>query len=302
MRRSGNRDGIKMEADRQAGPRSRQPCTTAANTVEELKVTDVFDPAPAAALLARTWREGRQISEIPADIRPRTLAEGYALQDAFIKAYTAETGDREAGWKLGVGSVAAMQAAGTERPLVGRVLAGHRYDNGATVQVLCQAPITVEFEIAFVLGRDIAPGAAPSDPMQAVSSTHIAFELVLSRFINRRAVGWPSFVGDSVGFEASILGPRIDAAAIQRGVATATVQADGQTRGTALSGDDAIDPTQMLRHLFDHACYHGLTLRTGDVVTTGAVAKPFDIPAGKTELSARFLGQTLSAQVVPAQA
>jgi 2-keto-4-pentenoate hydratase len=264
-------------------------------------VTDVFDPAPAAALLTQAWREGRQLSEIPADIRPRNLGEGYALQDAFIKAYTAQTGDREAGWKLGVGSVAAMQAAGTERPLVGRVLSGHRYDTGATVSILCQAPITVEFEIAFVLGRDIAPGAAPADPMQAVASTHIAFELVLSRFINRRAVGWPSFVGDSVGFEASILGPQIDPAAINRGLASVAVQANGKEMSGPLTGDDAIDPVQMLRHLFDHACYYGLTLRAGDVVTTGAVAKPFDIQPGATDLSAQFLGKTLTARVVPAQ-
>lgn len=264
-------------------------------------MTDVFDPAPAAALLSQAWREGRQLSEIPADIRPRNLLEGYALQEAFIKAYAAETGDREAGWKLGVGSAAAMQAAGTERPLVGRLLAGHRYDDGATVSVLCQAPITVEFEVAFVLGRDIAPGAAPADPMQAVASTHIAFELVLSRFINRRAVGWPSFVGDSVGFEASILGPQIDPATIQRGVASVSVQANGQAMGGGLSGDDGIDPVQMLRHLFDHACYHGLTLRKDDVVTTGAVAKPFDIAPGETALSAQFLGRTLTARVVPAQ-
>ncbi len=38
----------------------------------------------------------------------------------------------------------------------------------------------------------------------------------------------------------------------------------------------------MLRHLFDHACYHGLTLRKDDVVTTGAVATAFDIPPGET--------------------
>ncbi len=79
--------------------------------------------------------------------------------------------------------------------------------------------------------------------MQAVASTHIAFELVLSR-ANRRAVGWPSFVGDSVGFEASILGPQIDPAAIHRGVASVSVQANGQVMGGGLSGDDGIDPVR----------------------------------------------------------
>jgi 2-keto-4-pentenoate hydratase len=263
-------------------------------------VTDVFDPAPAAALLAQAWREGRQLSEIPADIRPRNLREGYALQEAFIQARTAETGDRQAGWKLGVGSEAAMRAAGTDRPLVGRVLEKHRHDTGATVKMLCQAPVTVEFEIAFVLGRDIAPGAAPADPMRAVASTHIAFELVLSRFTDRRAVGWPSFVGDNVGFEALVLGPQIDAATIGRGAASVSVLADGKPMAGGLTGEDAIDPAQCLRYLFDHACDYGITLRAGDIVTTGAVAKPFDIAPGKTELRATFLKHTLTARVEPA--
>lgn len=273
----------------------------AANLEEECIVTDVFDPAPATALLAQAWREGRQLKEIPVDIRPRNLREGYALQEAFIKARAADTGDKEAGWKLGVGSEAAMRAAGTDRPLVGRLLQKRRFESGATVEILCQAPITVEFEIAFVLNRDIAPGAPPADPMRAVASTHIAFELVLSRFVDRRAVGWPSFVGDSVGFEAHVLGPQIDPARIGQGVASVAVQADGKQMGGGLSGEDGIDPVQMLRFLFEHACDYGISLRAGDVVTTGAVAKPFDIAPGKTDLSAVFLGKTLTAQVVPAR-
>lgn len=265
-------------------------------------VTDVFDPAPAAALLAQAWREGRQLQALPPDVRPADLRQGYAVQDAFINARIADTGDREAGWKLGVGSAAAMRAGGLDRPLIGRVLDRHRYPAGATVPIACRAPVTVEFEIAFVLGRDIAPGAAPADPMRAVASTHIAFELVLSRFIDRRAVGWPSFVGDNVGFEASILGPQIDAADIARGVATVAVYADGKHMGGGLSGDQGVDPMQALRFLFDHACDYGITLRAGDVVTAGAVARAFDIAPGKTDLSADFLGKTLNVQVATAGA
>lgn len=246
-------------------------------------------------MLAQAWREGRQLKELPADIRPATLQQGYAVQNAFL----ASTGDRLAGWKLGVGSEAAMRAAGTDRPLIGQVLETRRHPTDAAVTIACPAPITVEFEIAFVLGRDIAPGTAPADPMRAVASTHIAFELVLSRFINRRAVGWPSFVGDNVGFEASILGPQIDPAAIARGVATVSVQANGQKMARGLSGEEGIDPVQALRYLFDHACDHGITLRAADVVTTGAVAQPFDIAPGKTDVSATFLGQAVRVQIVP---
>lgn len=264
-------------------------------------MTHVFDPVPAAALLAKAWQEGRQFDEIPANIRPQSLREGYALQKAFIQAHLAQTGDQEAGWKLGVGSVAAMRAAGTDRPLMGRLLKKHCHDTDSTVKIVCQAPITVEFEIAFVLGRDIAPGTAPADPMRAVASTHIAFELVLSRFINRRTVDGPSFVGDNLGFEASILGPQIDPATITRGVASVSVQAHGKPMAGGLNGEDGVDPVLALRYLFEYAYDEGITLRSGDRITTGAVAKPFDIMPGETSLSAVFLGKTLTTNVIPAR-
>lgn len=252
-------------------------------------VTDRYDPSPAAQLLAAAWREGRQLTELPADVRPATLKQGYALQEAFAAA----VGDKVSGWKLGVGSPAAMQAAGLERPLVGRLFAKNCFRNGADVKLACAAPITVEFEIAFVLGRDVAPGTAPADPMRAVASTHVAFELVQSRFVNRRAVGWPSFAGDSVGFAASILGDEIDCATIDRVIKACSVQSNGTVVAGGLSGDDAVDPVQALRYLFEHASNYGITLHKGDVVTAGAVAKPFDIPPGQTEIAAHYPGSVL---------
>lgn len=248
-----------------------------------------YDASPAAALLAKAWRDGRQLDELPPDIRPATLGQGYALQDAFIQAL----GDTPTGWKLGVGSVAAMRAGGLERPLVGRLFAPQCHKADASVTFACAAPITVEFEIAFVLGRDVAPGTAPADAMRAVASTHVAFELVQSRFVNRRAVGWPSFAGDNVGFGASILGEQIDPASISRVVSTVTVQANGQPQARGLTDDDAIDPVQALRYLFEHATNRGITLHRNDIVTTGAVAKPFDIAPGQADIEARYLKSSL---------
>ena len=50
-------------------------------------MTDVtFDPAPAASILADAWRSGEQLTELPAEIRPQTLAQGYDIQDRLIGA------------------------------------------------------------------------------------------------------------------------------------------------------------------------------------------------------------------------
>lgn len=252
-----------------------------------------FDPNAAASLLVQAGRAGRQLTELPADVRPGTLAQGYAIQAAYAQAL----GETPKGWKLGVGSVAAMAAGNLERPLVGRLFAERFHPPGSTVQLPCAAPVTVEFEIAFVLGRDVAPGTAPADAMRAVASTHVAFELVQSRFVDRRSVGWPSFVGDNVGFGAHILGERIDPAHISRVVKTVEEQVDGLTVGRGLSGEDAIDPVQALRFLFEHATNHGITLKRDDVVTTGAVAKPFDVGPGSVEVAALYLGGALKVRV-----
>jgi 2-keto-4-pentenoate hydratase len=259
-----------------------------------------FDPARAARLLADAWRHGRLLDALPADLRPRTLDEGYAAQDALL----AETGQPSAGWKLGVGSPAALRNAGLARPLVGQLAAAQVHADGATVWLPSRAPVTVEFEIAFVLGRDIAPQDAPlASPMDAVDSVHAAFELVRSRFVDRRTVGWPSFAADNVGFEALVLGrDALDPNEFDAIRASLVVQADGVPRARAVTGDDHVDPVEALGFLIAHARDRGVALARGQVVSTGTLCVPFDLPGRDADVVAEFAGRTLQLQtVVPPQ-
>lgn len=251
-----------------------------------------FEPLPAARILADAWKTGRALTELPVDLRPRTLAEGYEVQDALIATLREPVG----GWKLGVGSKAAMRAANLERPLVGRVLENRIHRNGSSVRLARDAPVTVEFEIAFVLGRDIAPGDRPAKALDAVSAIHATFELVLSRFVDRRAVGWPSFAGDSVGFEALIVGPRIDAADMEKVAASVVIDVDGKEAARGLAGDDLTDPLASFDFLLDHAKERGVTLKAGEIVTLGAIGKPFDLAHGG-KIVARYLDAELRVTV-----
>ncbi len=247
-------------------------------------MSKTFDPVPAASLLAATWRSHNQLTELPAGIRPRTLSEGYDVQDRLISAM----GEAVTGWKLGVGSPAALRDGGLERPLVGRVLASHCYRSGDTVPLPSRAPVTVELEIAFILGRDLEPDAPPIAAMEAIAEARLTFELVLSRFVNRRAVGWPSYAADNVGFEALIVGNAIDPARLAEVIRTATVSMDGKETARALSGDDLTDPVASLDGLIAHARERGIALRRGEIVSTGAIARPFDIAGRGVEIVARF--------------
>lgn len=255
-------------------------------------MAEAFSTGPAATLLATAWRSGNQLNELPAEMRPRTLSEGYAVQDDLI----ARLGERAVGWKLGLGSPQAMRKAGIERPLAGRILRSHLHRSGDIVQLPNRAPVTIEFEIALTLARDILPGGAPIAPEDAFSTAHAAFELVLSRYVDRRAVGWPSFVADNSGFEASVVGDRIDPDRIGDIVSSVSVSADGEVRAGGLTGEELTDPFSSLAGLMAHARERGLTLRKGDIVLAGAVARPFDI-ARKATVVARYLESELRVQI-----
>ncbi|MCK1543498.1 hydratase, partial [Bradyrhizobium sp. 179] len=90
-------------------------------------MTTSFDPNPAARLLAQVWHGTQQIVELPVDIRPSSIDQGYDVQDRLI----ALLGVPVVGWKLGVGSAKLKQQSGVERSIAGRVLATRRHEPGA---------------------------------------------------------------------------------------------------------------------------------------------------------------------------
>ena len=155
------------------------------------------------------------------------------------------------------------------------------------------APLTIECEIAFTLAHDL-PAAAPRPPLrELIASTCVTFEIVRSRFVNRRSVGWPSFVADNVGFEALVVGDTFPLDQLPEVLRTVEVWADGTARVRAQHGDDLTDPFASLQSLLDHAAERGMDLRAGELVSTGAMCTPFDLPGTGHAVSARFYGRQL---------
>ena len=239
-----------------------------------------FDPVPAARLLANATNTRTQFKELPEANRPRSLAEAYDVQDRMARDAGTPGGlaDTIAGWKLGFGSANGMKAAGLDRPAVGRVLKSRLYKDGDAVPVPAASKALVEIEIAFTLGRDVTPTDTLSNPLDCVADTHIACELVLSRFIDRTKVGLPSFIADSVGFHALVVGQKLDVKTIETVARTAVVLVDGKETAGSQTGGDTIDAVWSLGQLMAHARERGLTLRKGEIVTTGTITKPFDAP------------------------
>lgn len=239
----------------------------------------------AAAWMTDLWRSGRQATALPPELRPATIDDGYDIQDRFI----AGLGLPIAGWKLGVGSPKQRAETGAGGSIAGRIFAGRAHPPGDTIALPDRAPVTVEFEIAFVLGRDILPGDTLPDPMAAISQTRVTFELVRSRFVDRRSVGWPSFAADNAAFEALVVGEMVDRAQLKELAASAVVLADGEERARMLTGEDATDPAQAYVDFVATAQRRGMILPKGSIISTGTVTKPFNIE-GAAAIEARYLG------------
>ena len=233
------------------------------------------------------YRSGKLLRELPIAERPRTLAEGYDIQDRLVDLL----GARPVGWKLGVGSAKLKAQSGVGRSIAGRVLETELHRPGATVILPNAAPVTVEFEIAFEIAEDIRPDRPEVRARDVIAATRVAFELVLSRFVDRRAVGWPSFAADNAGFQALVIGEQIDPAQLPELLRTLSVVVDGVEKARAAEGEDVTDPYGSLEDLIAISRERGRVLTKGAIVSTGSASLPFNLTAPRAEIAAAVLGR-----------
>lgn len=253
-----------------------------------------FNPTATATILAQAWRSGDLLAALPAANQPLTLEQGYDVQDQLFQL---AAGSR-AGWKIGVGSPAAMRGAGLSRPLVGQLERARLHSSGVQLSLPAYTPVTIECEIAFVLDRDLPPVRGRAIDAADIRSTCVTFEVVRSRFVDRKTVGWPSFTADNVGFEALVVGQTLcqglDPEVMRQLAENVVVYLNGEPRAKGLFDDTATDPLNSLAALYAHAAERGETLMAGDIITTGAMCEPFDISGTGHKLIARYFDNELT--------
>lgn len=249
-----------------------------------------FDPRPAATLLAQAWRSGNPIDVLPDGIRPGDVNQGYDIQDAFM----AEIAQPVVGWKLGLGSAPQKVQTGVGRAIAGRILGSHLFKHGAEIRVPAVGAAVIEFEIGFILGRDIRPDEGAFPVMDAVSEVCVTYEIVFSRFKDRIAAGFPSFAADNGAFHALVLGPKVEPVRLGFLAQTLSVSANGEEMAGAIIGDLATDPTASFADLIAVAKERKMTLPKGSIISTGTLSKPFPVSGAQTVLRAQFMGQELA--------
>ncbi|WP_109473336.1 2-keto-4-pentenoate hydratase [Ornithinimicrobium cavernae] len=225
---------------------------------------------------------GFTIPAIPEDVRPRTRAEGYAVQ-----AHFAEHTSAVVGWKIAATSEVGQHHINVSGPLAGRVLSERVVAPGQPIPLEGNFMHLAELEFAFRLDVDFAPRATAYSEQEVLDGTGellLAWEIPSTRFDEVESAGEAQLIADNAcGFHVALVPAAvqdwkdIDLAAHQvRATSTSGTELDGV--GARVLGD----PRTALTWLVNELSGIGETLHAGQFVTTGICTPPLPVAPGDT--------------------
>lgn len=242
------------------------------------------DHQRASDLIWNLWRQGEITDDLPTGLKPRTRAEGYAIQAGL----DARSSRPRAGWKIAATSIAGQRHIGVDGPLAGRILEEFLRPPGATVSLATNRMRVAEPEFAFRLGQALPPRErdySVDEVMAAVATLHPAIELPDSRFADFAKVGGPTLIAEAACARELILGPAVTSDWRRLDLAKHAVDADivaagGASEREGIGSNVLGDPRIALTWIANELRQHGIGLAAGEFVTTGTCMIPIALVPG----------------------
>lgn len=234
----------------------------------------------AVGLLLAARGDFRRLDRFPAACAPATVADGYAIQEAFAAAW----GLPVAGYKIACTSEEAQRMLKSPGPFPGRVFAPFLLASPATVSFGAFHAPGVECEFAFTMARDLPPRPAPysrAEVEAAIAAVHPAIEIVDPRWRDWLAVGVAGIVADNAANGALVLGPGIaDWRRFDLKAHPCRLVIDGREVAAGTGALALGDPVAALHWLADDLSRRGFGLKAGDAVTTGTCTSLHKVTPG----------------------
>lgn len=236
--------------------------------------------AEASHVLQQHWDAGTKLVRLDAPLRPRDRIEGYAIQAELERRSKASL----FGWKIAATSEAGQKHINVAGPMAGRILRETVIADGAVASMQGNEMRVAEPEFAFRMARDLPPRASPytvQEVLEAVDTLHPAIEIPDSRFADFVGAGEAQLIADNACAHRFVLGPATSADWRARDLIeerpVITLRGERYIgRGKNVLGDPRIALAWLVNELRELK----LTLRAGEVVTTGTCHPPLAIQAG----------------------
>ncbi len=236
----------------------------------------------AAEILWANWQNGTCISTLPERCRPGDIAAGYRVQRELVDL----SRQKPVGYKIAASSKAGQSHLRITHPVYGRLLASKVLESGGRVKWIDHPMSVAELEFAFRFDRDVVPRERPykmDEVMDHVNVMHIGIELPGSRFVDAAAAGIAQIIADNASAGRYVLGPETKGGWREVDLACQKVRmlVDGETR-TVGQGSDALgDPRLALAWLVNQLAGSGVTMKNGQLVTTGVCGMPVPVFQGQ---------------------
>lgn len=232
--------------------------------------------ARAAELVWSAWTSGRRMPELPDDVAPRTVEDGFAVQQAL-----AGHAGRAYGWKIAATSAAGQGHIGVTGPLPGRLFDRFRHDEGDRLPVADNLLCVAEAEFAFVMARDVGAAVDRESVLGAVGELHLAIEAPDSRLTAFERAGAAQLIADDGVAGRFVLGSSVAGwRELDLAACPTTLHVNGALAQTGRGANVLGDPRDALTWLAGELRRLGSGLCAGDVVTTGTTTTPATIGPG----------------------
>jgi 2-keto-4-pentenoate hydratase len=162
----------------------------------------------ACEYLLELRRTRRPVAALPADLVPRSLAEGYQVQDRLVGKLLAASGGRPVGYKVACTSELAQRALGVDGPFFGVLLSHSSHPSPATLPGSAFTVRCAEAEFGFEMAADVPAGTAyTADTIRDfIAAALPPIEIVDHRYHDWQAVGAPSLLADNAIHGAWVAG------------------------------------------------------------------------------------------------
>lgn len=239
----------------------------------------------AADILIAARREQRQLDALPEAMRPTTLADGYAIQDAVRERF----GDLVAGWKTGATAAAVQAKFGTDQPFAGPFFSKTVLKSPAVVPAADYFHRAIECEFAFRFGRALPVRAAAygwAEIADAVDAVVPAIEIVGPRFTDLLFGRVPTAVADCAVNQGFVFGQAsTDWLGLDLPAHPVRLTVDGRVAADGTGANVLGDPRIALEWTVNHLQRRGIPVDAGQILSTGTTTGIVVLAAGEAAVA-----------------
>lgn len=255
----------------------------------DLSPNTLFPAADAATLLVDRRISGNQSDRLPEKCRPQNLEQALMIQAAVTEQWCERMDDSVGGWKC---------LLPPEDKLVVGPIYTRTIDSVAPVSLWAKTTAEgdrarIEPELAFFFGQDLPPRAepyAPADVDAAIARTHMALELINSRYADPASCEFPEMLADGLVNQGLFIGPEIDSASARAASSFTITMTCANGEVIERQGQHPnTHPRAPLYWLAEFLRSRGEGIVAGQAVITGSYAGVIEVPL-HTDIQIAYAG------------